>query len=83
MILKKIKKGADAYNSLQDYVIDLIKRLDKNGDGVISFKEFTNGLQKMNIFVTNHEEYSLMRVFDHNNDGKISMEEFYNTLAGN
>jgi hypothetical protein len=36
-ILRKIKKGASAYNSLQAYVIDLIRKLDKNGDNVISF----------------------------------------------
>lgn len=35
----------------------------------------------MNIFVTNHEEHTLMRRFDKNQDGVISMEEFYNTLA--
>ena len=35
----------------------------------------------MNIFVSNHEEHTLMRRFDHNKDGVISMEEFYNTLV--
>jgi len=55
--------------------------LDKNGDGVISFKEFSDGLKSLNIFVTDHEEHTLMRKFDRNNDGVISMEEFYNTLA--
>ncbi len=35
----------------------------------------------MNIFVTNHEEHTLMRRFDKNGDGVISMEEFYNTLS--
>jgi Ca2+-binding EF-hand superfamily protein len=62
-------------------VIDLIKKLDKNGDNVISFKEFSEGLKTLNIFVTNHEEHALMRKFDQNKDGVISMEEFYNTLA--
>ena len=80
-IINKIKKGGDSYNSLQEYVIALIKRLDRNGDGVISFEEFTAGLRGMNIFVTDHEEHALMRKFDKNRDGKISMEEFYNTLA--
>lgn len=80
-ILTKIKKGADKYTSLQEYVVELIRKLDKNGDGVISFEEFTAGLKSMNIFITNHEEHELMRIFDHNKDGKISMEEFYNTLA--
>ncbi len=80
-VLRKIKKGATAYKSLQEYVIALIAQLDKNGDNVISFKEFCDGLKSMNIFVTNHEEHTLMRRFDKNGDGVISMEEFYNTLA--
>jgi Ca2+-binding EF-hand superfamily protein len=62
-------------------VIDLIRKIDKNGDNVISFKEFADGLKSLNIFVTNHEEHALMRKFDQNKDGVISMEEFYNTLA--
>ena len=37
-ILKKILKGKSAYNSLQEYAIALVKSLDKNGEGVISFK---------------------------------------------
>ena len=80
-VLRKIKKGYTQYKSLQEYVIALISFLDKNGDGVISFEEFCNGLKSMNIFVTNHEEHTLMRRFDKNGDGVISMEEFYNTLA--
>ena len=44
-VLRKIKRGATAFKSLQDYVIALIAKLDKNGDGVISFKEFCDGLK--------------------------------------
>lgn len=80
-VLRKIKKGATTCRNLQEYVVQLIGFLDKNGDGVISFEEFCNGLKAMNIFVTNHEEHTLMRRFDKNGDGVISMEEFYNTLA--
>jgi Ca2+-binding EF-hand superfamily protein len=80
-IINKIKKGASAHNSLQEYAIALMQRLDKNGDGFISFQEFTAGLRELNIFITHHEEHALMRRFDSNGDGKISMEEFYNTLA--
>lgn len=80
-IIAKIKKLAKNYASLQEYAIALLKTLDKNNDGSISFAEFTQGLRDMNIHVTNHEEHALMRCFDHNGDGQISMEEFYNTLA--
>lgn len=62
-------------------MIELIKELDRNGDNLISFDEFSAGLERMGIHLTDHEIHALVRVFDHNKDGKISMEEFYNTLA--
>lgn len=80
-VLAKIKKGALSYPSLQDYAIAMMKKLDTNGDELISFDEFKEGLSGLNIFLTDHEVNTMLRVFDHNGDGKISMEEFYNTLA--
>lgn len=80
-IINKIKKPASQYGGLQQYVIELLRRLDSNNDGFLSFGEFCAGIKSMGIHVTNHEEHALMRRFDHNGDGKISMEEFYNTLA--
>jgi hypothetical protein len=44
-VLRKIKKGYTQYKNLQEYVVALIAFLDKNGDGVISFEEFCNGLK--------------------------------------
>lgn len=44
-VLRKIKKGQTKYKNLQEYVVALIAFLDKNGDGVISFEEFCNGLK--------------------------------------
>ena len=42
----KIKKLSSNYASLQEYAIDLLKKLDKNNDGKISFAEFTEGLRR-------------------------------------
>lgn len=81
IVIEKIKQGAYSYPTLQDYAIALIKKLDKNGDELISFEEFKVGLKEMSIILTDHEVNTLLRVFDHNKDGHISMEEFYNTLA--
>ena len=44
-ILNKIKSKAKGYASLQDYCVDLLAKLDKNGDGFIDFAEFTAGLR--------------------------------------
>lgn len=82
-LIEKIKKGANKYPSLQEYAIELMKVLDVNNDGFVDLNEFTNGLEKMQIFTTKHESHALLRKFDTNNDGKISMEEFYNTLSQN
>ena len=45
-VLSKIKKGGNAYPSLQEYVVDLMRKLDRNNDGFISFAEFTAGLRE-------------------------------------
>ncbi len=81
IVMQKIKAGAHAFPSLQEYAIKLLKELDINGDGVICFDEFAIGLKKLEIFLTDQEVHTLVRKFDHNRDGRISLEEFYNTLA--
>lgn len=80
-ITAKIKSGATKFDSMQAYIIHLLRKLDKNDDKFIDFREFENGLKDMGINVTNHEMHALMRRFDTNGDGRISMEEFYNTIA--
>ena len=45
LVIMKIKKQARNYPSLQAYAVDLLKKLDKNDDGVINFEEFTQGLR--------------------------------------
>lgn len=81
LVLQKIKAGAHAFPSLQEYAIKLLKELDTNGDGFLGFDEFSTGLKRLEIFLTDQEVHTLVRKFDHNKDGRISMEEFYNTLA--
>ncbi len=80
-IIQKIKSGQRRYASLQQYAIELIKVLDKHGDNLIYFDDFSEGMKKMGVVLTDHEIHVLVRKFDHNREGKISMEEFYNALA--
>lgn len=46
LVVRKIKASAGKYPSLQAYAVDLLKKLDKNDDGVIDFAEFTAGLRE-------------------------------------
>ena len=60
-----------------------MKVLDKDNSGSVDLSQFVAGLASLNIFVSKHEEHTLLRRFDTNGDGRVSMEEFYNTLAAN
>ena len=44
-VIAKIKRAGSKYRSLQEYAIALLAKLDKNGDGVLSFQEFVEGLK--------------------------------------
>jgi len=46
VIINKIKKPAARYPDLQTYAIDLLKRLDTDNNGSISFEEFSAGLRR-------------------------------------
>jgi Ca2+-binding EF-hand superfamily protein len=45
-VIEKLLKKSKTFPSLQDYVIYLIKELDPNNDGLISFEEFSNSIKK-------------------------------------
>jgi hypothetical protein len=82
-IIRKIQAPARNYGSLQAYCIDLLAKLDANGNKFIDFNEFTNGIRSIGIALTSQEAHALMRRFDTNGDGSISMEELYNALGQN
>jgi hypothetical protein len=52
VIMRKIKAPAANFPSLQEYCVDLLARLDKNGDHFVDYREFADGLRAMNIMVT-------------------------------
>lgn len=79
--LTKIAGNADDLSNLKDYARQIIKRFDQDGDGVISFKELTDGCKTMNIYLTPLEKEGLMRKLDVNQDGSIQEKELYRALS--
>ena len=79
-VLAKIKIVGKSYPSVEEYAKALVTKMDKNGDGYLSFEEFTVGLKGLGLILTYQEEHTLMRRFDKNNDNKISLKEFSDTL---
>uniref|UniRef100_A0ABM0MCX6 Calmodulin-like n=1 Tax=Saccoglossus kowalevskii TaxID=10224 RepID=A0ABM0MCX6_SACKO len=54
----------------------VFNQFDLDGDGVITIKELTEGLKRMNIASTPEEVYMFMREVDLDGDGKIDFNEF-------
>ena len=78
--LLKIKQGAANYKSLSDYCMDMIRKLDKNKDGMISFIELSEGLREIGIKIFKGEQAAMMRRLGEDKDGLIAYEELYNAL---
>jgi Ca2+-binding EF-hand superfamily protein len=76
--LKKI--GAKQFPSLNEYVKDLVRKFDKNSDGLLSMQELMTGLGKIGITLTNNEVQALMQRLDLNRDGEVSGQELVNVL---
>ncbi len=80
-VLRKVKRSAAAFNSLQEYAIQLMKMIDPRGNGFVPIDDFFEGLQRLNIYLTSHEQHLVVRKFDVEKTGHLSMEDFYNQLA--
>jgi len=48
-IINKLLAGSKGFASMRDYCKNLIRKFDRDNDGIITFKELTDGLSKMGI----------------------------------
>ena len=83
--IEKFQQAAIAYivhytnSSSQNHQLRRIfKSFDKNGDGILTYKEFKEGYKRVfgNEFTTEEELSLIVSKMDQNNDNKIEYEEF-------
>ncbi len=79
--LLKIKAGAAKFKNLSDYCMHLIRKLDTNKDGYVSYQELAEGLRDMGIKLFKGEQASMMRRIDENRNGQISYDELLRALS--
>jgi Ca2+-binding EF-hand superfamily protein len=68
-VLNKIKEGAALFPSVNDFAVSLIRTLDKNGSGFVDLDQFKSGISENKIYLTDHEEHTIIRHFDSTNTG--------------
>ena len=66
---------------MREYAANLIRKFDRDSDGIITFQELCDGLGKLNIFVTQHDKKALMDRLDLDRDGRITETEIYKALS--
>jgi hypothetical protein len=62
-------------------VYEMLNRMDRNKDGILSRDEIRRGLAEMGVRLTATELDSVMRAFDKDHNGKIDYLEFYTVLT--
>ena len=79
-VLTKLRKGAEKYSSLQEYVSVLFQMFATAGASFMTFQELMNCLKTFNFNLTQVEKLALMKKMDENGDNEISKEEFLTAL---
>ena len=79
--IQKIAKDAKSFNSMDEYVRDLVRKFDRNSDGYLSLQELTDGLTKLGIYLTSSESKALMSKLDLNRNGEVSADEILTVLS--
>ena len=59
-LLKRIRQGAESFQSLEEFVRVLFDKLDTDSNGTLSFSELSVGLKNMGINITDLEKHALM-----------------------
>ena len=68
-VISKLVVNAKTFASMRDYAKHLIRRFDKDSDGIITFKELCDGLLQLNIMISSQDRKALMDRLDIDRDG--------------
>jgi len=47
-----LREHSKKYKSFEEYLIDLLKKLDKNGNGTVEYEELVSGLKDLGFNLT-------------------------------
>jgi Ca2+-binding EF-hand superfamily protein len=81
-VINKLVINGKSFGSMKEYARHLIKKFDRDNDGIITFSELCDGLIKLNIMISQADKKALMERLDIDRDGKISETEIFRVLSG-
>ena len=54
-VIEKLRGYAKNYKNFDEFIIDLIRKLDKNKNGTIEFEELASGLKELGFYLSYQE----------------------------
>ena len=80
-VIERIRTAGNKYESLEKFLIEILRTLDPNGTGWVSSDNIFEGFKKFNLYLSTQEIITLVGELNRNNDGDYSMEDLYNLIV--
>lgn len=81
-VLLRLRSFSSKFASYEDFLVNLIKRIDPEGKGLVDFNQFVIGLKQLGFLLSLQEIYTLMRYFDLTEEWRLNVRELFSALGG-
>lgn len=78
--VQRIRTASLKYESLEKFLIDLLKVIDPQGKHFVSIEDINEGFKRFNLYLSTQEQTTLTDSLTKNNQGEYSMEDLYNLI---
>jgi Ca2+-binding EF-hand superfamily protein len=80
-VIERIRTSGNNFESLEKYLIEILRALDPQGKGWVSSDTILEGFKKFNLYLSTQELITLVSELTRNKDGDYSMEDLYNLIV--
>ena len=80
-VIERIRTSGNNFESLEKYLIEILRDLDPQGKGWVSSDTILEGFKKFNLYLSTQELITLVGELTRNKDGDYSMEDLYNLIV--
>lgn len=79
-VIERIRTSGAKYESLEKYLVDILKTIDPEGRHYVPKEEIKEGFIKLSLFLSPQEMITLIDNLSVNEKGEYSMEDLYNLI---
>lgn len=80
-VVQRIRTSSSKYESLEKYLIDVLRVIDPQGKHWVTLNDIIEGLKKFNLYLSVQEQITLTDSLTMDTQGEYSMENLYNLIV--